>query len=160
MFDPEHGPLSIFEGLAPMEMQQVNSLLEVCSFEPGAVIFEQGQFAAYLYILLKGEVVVQFKPYDGPVLTVAHILPDGVFGWSAALRRSSYTSGAIAGTQIEAARLRGDQLHQLCERRPDIGVVVLERLAGVIAERLCSTHTQIMDLLSNGMELSPENRRR
>ena len=48
-------------------------------------VFEQGQLSDYLYILTSGKVIIRYKPYDGPPLTVATIGPGGVFGWSAAL---------------------------------------------------------------------------
>ena len=152
--------LSIFEGFDQVDMNLIDPLLEVISFQEDEIIFDQGQLASFLYILLEGEVIVRFKPYDGPALDVAHIMPGGVFGWSAALRRSSYTSGAIALACGEAARIRSDQLRQLCEMHPEIGVVVLDRLASVIAERLRSTHEQILSILAEGMDLNGTRGRR
>lgn len=152
--------IAIFEGFSRSEMRMIEPLIDVFPFRKEDRLFEQGQLASFLFILLSGEIVVRFKPYDGPEIDVARILPGGVFGWSAALRRSSYTSGAIAVADGEAARIRGDQLRQLCEVHPEIGVVLLERLASVIAERLRNTHAQILAMLSEGMELNSECRRR
>jgi CRP-like cAMP-binding protein len=160
MLKQDCSKLPIFAGLAPAEMHLVEPLLDLSCFQANETIFEQGQIATFLYILLRGEVVVRFKPYDGPPLTVAHIVPGGVFGWSAALGRSAYTSGAEAVTEIEAVCIRGDRLYQLCQDRPEIGVVILERLASVIAERLRSTHTQILSILASGMSLNEECRKR
>lgn len=160
MLKLDYFDLSIFKGLAPGELRLIDSLLELCEFAKDVKIFDQGQLATYLFILLKGEVHVQFKPYDGPELTVARILPGGVFGWSAALGHSSYTSSAVAIVDCEVARIRGDHLHQLCQENPEMGVVILERLAGVIAERLRSTYNQILTILTNGMDLNDECRRR
>lgn len=153
MLKKDFTQLSIFEGFDRAEMSLIDPLLEVIAFPQDEIIFEQSQMALFLYILLQGEVIIRFKPYDGPALDVAHIVPGGVFGWSAALRRSSYTSGAVALTCGEAARIRSDQLRHLCEMHPEIGVVVLERLASVIAERLRSTHAQILSILTEGMDL-------
>jgi CRP-like cAMP-binding protein len=152
--------IPIFEGLAPSGLKLIEALTERCSFKQDEVIFEQGQLATYLYIVLRGEVVVNFKPYDGPALTVAHILPGGVFGWSSALRRETYTSAAVAAQEGEAVRLCGEKLYRLCQQHPAIGMVVLDRLAGVIAERLRSPHSQILSILTEGMTISDEWRRR
>lgn len=160
MLKQEYTHLSIFEGLHQGEITLIDPLLEECILHQGETIFEQGQYAIYLYILLKGEVQVSFKPYDGPDLVVARIPPGGVFGWSAVLGRSIYTSQAVALFESIAVRIRGDQLHQFCENNPKIGEVVLERLASVIAERLRSTHTQILSILTEGLELTEESRRR
>jgi CRP/FNR family cyclic AMP-dependent transcriptional regulator len=160
MLNLELHKISLFEGLDLAGLKRVEALAEQCTFSQDEVIFEQGQPAIYLYIVLRGEVVVNFKPYDGPALTVAHILPGGVFGWSSALRRETYTSAAIATQDCEAVRLRGDRLFRLCQQHPTIGVVVLDRLADVIAERLRSTHDQILSILTEGMTISKEWRRR
>lgn len=160
MLKQDFSDLSIFQGLDQGELRLIDPLIELCAFEKDVKIFDQGQMATFLFILLKGEVLVRFKPYDGPELTVARILPGGVFGWSAAMGHSSYTSGAIATADSEVARIRGDRLHQLCQDHPEIGVVILERLAGVIAERLRSTYNQILTILTTGMDLNEECRRR
>ncbi len=118
----------------------------------GAVIFEQGDLADCLYILLEGEVEVRYKPYDGPPLSVAHIIPGGVFGWSAALGRREYTSGAQAESECQVVRVRSASLHRLCECYPETGGVLLDRLAGVIAERLRNTHASILAMLSQGVD--------
>jgi CRP-like cAMP-binding protein len=120
------------------------------------VIFEQGASAKYLYILQVGEVLVRFKPYDGPALTVARILPQGVFGWSAALGRDAYTSAAVTALPSEAYRIRASDLRTLCERVPDTGAIFLDRLAGVIAERLQNTHSEILTMLNQGIDRNGE----
>jgi CRP/FNR family transcriptional regulator, cyclic AMP receptor protein len=160
MLKQESTHLSIFEGFGQAELALINPLLEAVSFKKEEIIFEQGQLAVYLFILLRGEVVVRFKPYDGPSLDVTHIFAGGVFGWSAALQRGSYTSSAIALEDGLAARIRGDKLRHLCETHPDIGVIVLERLASVIAERLRSTHAKVLSMLTEGMDLNDNCRRR
>jgi len=132
----------------------VASLLEPVNLAQNEVIFEQGRIAEHLYILLEGEVVVNFKPYDGPQLTVAHIHSGGVFGWSAILGRQVYTSIALAAVDSVAIRMRGEELRSLCEEKPQTGLAILERLAGVIAERLNSTHAQIFTMLTESMDLT------
>jgi CRP/FNR family cyclic AMP-dependent transcriptional regulator len=67
--------LSIFSGLDRGELRLIDPLLELCALYKDVRIFDRGQLATFLFILLKGEVLVRFKPYDGPILTVARILP-------------------------------------------------------------------------------------
>ena len=154
MFKQEYATLSIFQDLEPDQLQAILPLFEEVHFPADNVIFEQGQDATNLYILLEGEVHVRYKPYDGPPLTVARILPGGVFGWSAALRREVYNSAAISITAVTAYRLLGSRLHNLCDCSPDTGGILLERLARVVAERVRNTHPQILQILSEGMDPS------
>lgn len=151
MLRQDYAWLPIFAGLEGHQIKQLSPFLVECEHQQGAVIFEQGQSAELLYILLEGEVNIHYKPYDGPLLTVAHIKPGGVFGWSAALRREVYSSGAVATQRSLTFRLSGADLQKICEQYPETGTIWLERLASVIAERLRSTHTQVLDLLWQGI---------
>lgn len=145
--------LSIFQGLNKDQLDLLAPLVEVCKFPPKKTIFVQGQRATHLYLILRGEIEVCFKPYDGPPLTVSHMHAGDVFGWSSALGREVYTSSAIATCECDAYCISGTALHDLCEQHPDAGVVILGKLASAIAERLENTHAQIMGILSQGMEL-------
>ena len=160
MVNQNFAHLAFFSGFDPPKMRLIAPLLDMCSFEPDEVIFEQGDLAAFVYILLQGTVQIRYKPYDGPPLNVALIQQMGVFGWSAALRRSSYTSGAFALVKCEVVRIRGEKLRRLCEVHPDVGSSLLECLSDLIAERLNSTHAQMMAILCEGMDISKDGRRR
>lgn len=145
--------LGVFHDLSDAQLDLILPLMTLCDYPRQYVIFNQGEPSEYLYILRSGEVVIRYKPYDGEPLTVGHILPGGVFGWSAALGRDVYTSSAVTSTNSTVYCIKGARLQQLCEQDPDTGVVILECLAGVIAERLRSTHTQIMGILSDSMDM-------
>lgn len=75
----------------------------------------------------------------------------GVFGWSAALGRKSYTSCAVSIKPSLVLSVKGEDLTMLCEKHPDAGVVILERLADVIAQRLQNTHAHVVRLLRDGV---------
>ncbi len=139
--------LAIFEGLTPAQRTLLRQLFVPCDFYADTVLFQQGEPAEYLYLVVVGEVVVSFKPDDGPALTVARVQPGGIVGWSAALGSRIYTSGAQCTTYTQLLRVRGADLRRLCDQHPDTGVVILDRLAAVIAQRLSSTHEQVVNLL-------------
>ncbi len=152
MFSQDYSRLSIFSGLDAEQISQLSRFIDECQFPKDYLIFEQGQPADRLYILLSGEVTIRYKPYDGPPLVVARIEPGGVFGWSAALRREIYTSGAESVQESVAYSLRGENLNVLCDQYPQTGKIFLERLASVIVERLSSTHTQVLGILTQGID--------
>jgi CRP-like cAMP-binding protein len=143
--------VAFFEDIDPGHRARILDGFRAEEHPAGAVLFEQGQPADRLYLLLSGRVEIRFKPDDGDPLSVTIIDPGGVFGWSAALGRSSYTSGA---TVVEACRclsIRGPDLRRICEEHPNTGVILLERLAEVIAQRLSSTHQHVLRLLQRGV---------
>lgn len=160
MLRKEFTELSIFHGLNPEQLDQLATLIEFYSFPKGELIFGQGQATDFIYILLKGEVEIRYKPYDGPILSVARIFVGGVFGWSAVVGHESYTSMAVASTNGEAYRICGQSLHDFCASNPETGVIILEHLASAIAERLQSTHSQILTILGQSMDVEDQCQKR
>ena len=80
------------------------------------MIFAQGDRAEFLYVVVEGEVSIQFKPDDGPALVVSRIKDGGVFGWSAAFGRGSYTSGATCTDSAKLLRVRGTDLEDAARK--------------------------------------------
>ncbi|NTU75835.1 MAG: cyclic nucleotide-binding domain-containing protein [Anaerolineaceae bacterium] len=152
MYRQDIARLGLFNDLSPAHLDLIASICEPVTLAKDRVIFEQGAAANYLFILQNGQVVIRYKPYDGPSLVVAQIFTGGVFGWSAALRRDIYTSSAIAVVDSQAVRISGESLQSLCVQCPETGKIVLDRLAQVVSERLRSTHTEILGILSQGAE--------
>jgi CRP-like cAMP-binding protein len=143
--------LPFFQGLSAEQLALLRPLFTPCDYQAGETIFEQGDRAEYLYILVIGKVSIEFKPHDGPVLTIAHLKPGGVFGWSAALGSHAYTSGATSAQYTQLLRVRGTDLSGLCERNQTLSEIILNRLADVIAERIRSAHPQVIAMLESGL---------
>jgi CRP-like cAMP-binding protein len=148
----EHLPL--FQGLELDQVKLLKPLFIPWACQADTVIFEQGEPAEYLYLVVSGEIIVQFKPDDGPVILVARVHDGGVVGWSAVLGSRAYTSGAMTTVDCDLLRVRGSDLRTLCGREPELGQIILDRLAGIIAERLRSTHAQVLALLQMGLRMS------
>jgi CRP/FNR family cyclic AMP-dependent transcriptional regulator len=149
--------LLLFDDLRPEQHKLVRALFIPCEFAADEVIFEQGNPAEFLYLVVTGEVIVRFKPDDGPALMVARVSSEGVVGWSATLGSPTYTSSAVCATPCKLLRVRSDDLRQFCTRHPETGNLVLERLAAVISERLRNTHEHVIALLEQGLRLGVQS---
>jgi CRP/FNR family cyclic AMP-dependent transcriptional regulator len=148
--------LFLFRDLLPDQLKLLHPLFIPCEFDADTILFEQGEPAENLFAVVSGEVVVNFKPDDGPIIVVARVQPGSIVGWSAALGSRRYTSSAACTTCTQLLRVRGDDLRRLCLQHPDTGEIFLDRLATVIAERLHSTHDLVLSLLQLGLNTSVE----
>jgi CRP/FNR family transcriptional regulator, cyclic AMP receptor protein len=156
MLDKNFLNLALFSGFDRDQIRQVVPILESCIYSKDTLIFQQGSEASFFYILLSGEVIVKYKPYDGESLVIGHICPEDLFGWSAALGRPTYTSSAYAVLPCEAVRISVAQMRHFCDNNPVLGRQILERMASGIAFRLKSTYDEVLGLLSRGMDLVTE----
>ncbi len=143
--------LPVFEGFNEQQLALLRPLFSPIDAYAGDELFEQGETARYLYLVVSGEVTIRYKPEDGPALTVTRVRPGGVVGWSAALGSRSYTSGAMCEVYSQLLRISGPDLRNLCTEHPETGMLLLERLASIIAARLRHTHEQVMALLKQGL---------
>ena len=149
--------LAFFTGLCAAEIQLLAPFFAPQTWVAGTVVFEQGDFAEYLYLVVSGELTIRYKPDDGPMMNITHIQPGGIFGWSAAMGNPAYTSGAVCALDSEVLRIRGADLRMLGEKHPELGKVILNRLSAIIAERQLNQQNRVNSMLANGMRQQPNN---
>jgi CRP-like cAMP-binding protein len=147
----KYSQLAFFTGLQTSDLRLLEPYFSPQIWVAGTVIFEQDDYAEYVYLVVSGEVTIRFKPHDGPVMTVTRVQPGGIFGWSAAMNNPAYTSGAVCSLDSEVLRIRGVDLRAICDKHPDLGTIILDRLAAVIAERKQSRQGQVTSILASGM---------
>ena len=154
MLDEIFDQLAIFEGMDISQRSLLKKYFVVCECEDGQVIFAQGDHAEFLYVVIEGEVDINFKPDDGPELMVSRIKEGGVFGWSAAFGSGFYTSGATCTQSVSLLRVRGTDLKMLRENHPETGILILERLAAIVARRIENSddRSQVMAFLEHGLK--------
>lgn len=145
--------LSLFQGFNAEEKACLRPLFLFSYTPAGTTLFEQGEQAEYLYIVAEGEILIRYKPEDGPVLVLTRVHREGVVGWSAAIGSPIYTSSAVCATHSQLLRVRNEDLRHFAEIYPDTASLLLERLAMVIADRLRHTHPQIMLMLEHGLHM-------
>jgi CRP/FNR family transcriptional regulator, cyclic AMP receptor protein len=153
MFNKIFDQLTIFEGMDTSQRTLLQAYFVICDCTCDDVIFEQDAPADFLYIVIEGEVAVRFKPDDGPELIVSRIKDGGVFGWSAAFGSGIYTSGAVCTQPSQLLSVRGSDLKMLRENHPETGILILKRLAAIVAERMKNEgdHLQVVALLEHGL---------
>ena len=141
----------LFKGLDENTLQLLEPLFETYSCSAEEVIFEQGDPAHYLYLILEGAVEVRYKPYDGPPLTVTNLEQGSIIGWSAVIGNIAYTSGAVCKQDCQAIRMSSRDLHELCAREPEAGRIILNLLAESVSSRWQDAQNQIQLLLNSHM---------
>jgi len=143
--------IPLFEDLASDQLALLEPLFESYKCPPDTTIFEQGDLAEYLYLILEGSVSIRYKPYDGPPIKVTHLREGNVFGWSAVVGSAYYTSSIVSEATLEAVRIRGEDLLNLLLQQPEFGKIVLDRLARVVSVRWKNARTQVQSILNQGL---------
>ncbi len=143
--------IPLFRDLKPEQQKLIEPLFEVYTCPADTVIFEQGDEVMHLYLILRGKVAIQYKPYDGPLITLTQLSEGDVFGWSVVTGSKHYTSGIVAKDDVEAIRVRGTALRQFCAVHPETGAILLDKLAQIVSPRWKNAHVEVKSILQQSM---------
>jgi len=141
--------IPLFQNLEPAQTDLLKPLFEHFICLPNTTVFGQGEPASYLYYLIKGDVAIRYKPYDSPPITLTRLHGGDVFGWSAVIGSTYYTSSIVSESQIEALRIRGIYLLTLVREHPETGKIIMDHLASVVSSRWKNAHSQVQSLLNS-----------
>jgi CRP-like cAMP-binding protein len=138
--------IPLFGSLKPAEIRLLSPLLFRRTYAAGESIFREGSAAGLVAILLEG--LVSFRRRvagngeEACLFTVNE--PGSVFGWSAIVGQSRLLPHtAVCIEETEVIEMDGRRLLAVCRQNPELGVRVLERLSGVLADRLHGMREQI-----------------
>ncbi len=148
--DDEIRNCEIFRDLDDDELHEIISIGEKQSFEPQQKVFEEGNWARKTYLLLEGEVKIQFKSnVRSEVLTIEIISRGDIFGWSALTEPYSLTATALSIRKSVVIAWRGDALRDLFEKNTRIGYICMGEIARVVSSRYKHTRTKLIEVRDN-----------
>jgi GNAT superfamily N-acetyltransferase len=125
--------LPLFAGL---NAEQVGRLAGVCgftAFEPGEVVFRQGEAGDRMHVVLQGEVAIAVAASAAPVGVVRS---GECLGEMSLLTSGTHSATARALTRVETATLGLPDLAELIRLRPDIGLLIYRNVAVGVGEKL------------------------
>jgi CRP-like cAMP-binding protein len=137
---------SVFFKDSPKEvLQKIRSLIKESSFQPGSVIFKEGESANSLYLLKSGSVELKFEVPTQPDVSVRITLvhPGEIFAWSSLTGGKQFTATAVAAEESEVFTLCSQDLRRIMDSEPRFGYQVMDRLANLVASRLKDTRRQL-----------------
>ncbi|MFO7987283.1 MAG: cyclic nucleotide-binding domain-containing protein [Desulfatiglandaceae bacterium] len=139
----------LLEGMSRDFVKGFMAISEKVSLEPGEFLFQEGDPAAYFWILLKGRVKLSIGETSHTVYSIGH--PGEAFGWSSLVDRPVYSASAECRLQTKVLRIEVRKLHDILMKDPVQGAHFFKKLAAVLGKRLLWSY-QIVDTLQPMME--------
>ncbi len=131
--------VQIFQGLNQDQLDQIVDCCEETAYQPGVRIFEQGEDAAYLWIVKEGRVDLRFESTDNPSFAehpISTISEAGAFGWSSFASPNKYRLAAYSGDQpCTVIKVDRNRLKALLDEDAEMGYVVISNVATVVGTR-------------------------
>ncbi len=139
-----------FHELTPIQIDRLAKISRCQYFQPDEELFHEGDRVENLYIILSGEIILEnYVPTMGNLI-VAHANPLDVIGWSCltpVVRQRTATVKALKLAHVIS--IKGEELIKLCEEDPDLGYIVMRRVANIVASQFLSTRLHLYEIIRN-----------
>jgi CRP-like cAMP-binding protein len=142
--------VALFSGLPPDELASLAEVSARRRLTDGDVLFEQGQPAQTLYVVVRGGLVLRAED-RGRAVIVDHVRPGDVVGW-AAMREDAITlSTARAVGTTEVVAIPVDDIVALAAGGSREAALLVRRIVGLAAQHLEASWKQLLQVGSEGV---------
>lgn len=135
----------IFKGLDPDCLEALARISEVKTWQEGDLIFSRGEAAEAIYLILAGEVLLEWASAGKGELTVQRLKPGDILGYSWLLAANSWQLDARATGKVEAVLMNAASVRAKCEEDHDFGYEFMKRYSLELIKRLRESRSQMLE---------------
>lgn len=143
MTTTRHG---VFGALPEEHRDQLLQLAREVSFPADHRIFEEGGRADRFWIIRSGQVALDLHVPGRRAPVVETLRCCELLGWSWLFPPYRWELGARTESPVRADEFDAAQVRALCDADPVLGKALYVHVAGVVAHRLKSARTRLLDL--------------
>lgn len=144
-----------FAGMPAEHLDRLAAIAESVSYPAGHRIFREGQPSTGCWLLAAGQVALETTVPGRGAVVIQTLGAGDLLGWS--WLRPPYrwqfgarTQAPTSGLMLDAARLRA-----LADADPQLGYLLVQRICGVLVDRLHATRARLLDLYRHPTETGP-----
>lgn len=137
---------SMVRALPAEHRHELMSVAREVSFPQGARLFEEGGQADRFWIVRTGTIDLDMRVPGRRAAVIESLRHNELVGWSWLFAPHAYHLGAEAATPVRAYEFDAAAVRTLCHDDPALGLAVAEWVGGVLAHRLRSARTRLLDL--------------
>lgn len=134
----------MFRTLNGAQLQIVEKMCTPQVFEPGEILFRQDRTLDKLYVIEEGLVAIILEVGPLAQRQVQAATNFDVVGWSAMIEPHIATATAKALEKTKVLAFNGQELHNLCLTKPEVGCRISRGVARVVAVRLRHAFDQLI----------------
>ncbi len=150
MVDPKIlSGLELFVGLPDRALAVIAAIAEKKRYAPGEIIFSPERASEWAFLLLQGTVrlTVHASSLPEPVTLASLETPGQTFGFSTVVGQGHHNSSAEAVTAVEAVAISGPSFLDYLEKDPEVGFIVMKRVARAISRRLATLRMHLLETI-------------
>lgn len=145
--------LPLFAGISPDALKPFAEAAEKKSFGAGDILFAELTPGGEIYVILQGEVDIQFALANADVsYEIVKLGPGDLLGEVAFVDDGPRSATATAITAVKVLCWQGAKWRELCEKDTATGYRLAMAIARTMAERLRRWNVRILNQVSWGLE--------
>lgn len=129
-------------------------ITEMLVFDTSEKIFQQGETADRLFLLNKGNVLLEQRISDTLTVSLSSIKPGFSFGWSAMIEKGVYSTDAICAEPCDVFSFKESKLKKKMEEDHSLGYIISQRLLYVLKKRYDARTDQFVKTIKLHPEIS------
>lgn len=130
-------------GASSETLAEVEKICEIKTFSANDIVYREHEDSKHLYIVISGQVDVQYLLKDGRRKTLDTCLPGDYLLWSALIEPHKTNSIGICRAESELLSIDGKTLLAICARDSEFGFRMMSLVASVIRRRLQASRAQL-----------------
>jgi CRP/FNR family transcriptional regulator, cyclic AMP receptor protein len=138
--------ISFLHDIDPDHLEQIASIAEICVFDTRDILFHEGEFAAYVYLVVTGKIVLELCPSTIYQKNLMSVGPGEMLGWSSFVEQRNYASTGVVVAPTQLVRIEGKHLRAICDKDPEFGYDFMHRIMRALAKRLTTTWSQLANV--------------
>ncbi|HUB33789.1 MAG TPA: cyclic nucleotide-binding domain-containing protein [Bryobacteraceae bacterium] len=128
----------------PEHVSRLSALASETHFEPGELIFHEGDHSSLFYLLVSGNVALEVAA-PGRAVRVTTLYAGEVLGWSSVTDETSKQFQARALEPVQALAFDGARLRHACQENFGFGFAFMRAIAAVLSGRLHAVREQLVE---------------
>lgn len=133
-----------FKGTSQIFAHNIMKIAKANTFDAGTFIFQEGDPARHLYILLEGSVRLSIGQSGQVVFIVSR--SGEAFGWSSLAGREYYSASAQPLVRTSLMAFERDEILEVVKKDPHNGIIMYKSLAMTLANRLLQSYRVIAEV--------------
>ncbi|MFD8373494.1 cyclic nucleotide-binding domain-containing protein [Streptomyces sp. NPDC059688] len=137
---------TLLRALSPDHQQRIMRAARTVSFEQGTRLFKEGAPADRFWIIRTGSIELDTHVPGRRTAVIETLGHDELVGWSWLFSPHVWHLGATASTAVQAYEFDAAAVRAMCQEDPALGHAVTQWVGEVLAHRLRSARTRLLDL--------------
>jgi CRP/FNR family cyclic AMP-dependent transcriptional regulator len=140
---------SDFEDLQENEVKALATLAEEERYQPREFIFQEGNPANKIYLLLEGriEMMMATNAEGTQRALVMTVGPGEIFGWSSLVEPYRLTASARCATPVRVVAITASGVRALMTMSCSMGYRLMQKACQIASERLRATRVQLLSTI-------------